>query len=313
VSLTTDQARTLAGSGGNVVSTDGGKIGGIGQIYLDDATGDPTWVTAKTGLFGTKESFVPLEGAQVQGDDVVVAYDKSKVSDAPRVDPDGSLSPEEEDTLYAYYGLGGGSTGAGYADSTTGTTGTETGIASGYVENGSDADYSETATTGGSGTGTGFAAGTGTSSGTTGTDRDLDADRGAVGHDTSGPTTDEAMTRSEEQVNVGTTTRETGRARLRKYVVTENVTQTVPVSHEEVRLEREPITEANRGEAYDGPAISEEEHEVVLHAEQPVVQKEAVPVERVRLDKETVTDTETVSEEVRKEQIELEGDDDTRR
>jgi uncharacterized protein (TIGR02271 family) len=265
-----------------------------------------------------------LEGASVQGDDVVVGYDKDKVKDAPRVDPDGSLSPEEEDSLYAYYGLGGGSTGAGYADSTTGTTGTETGIASGYVENGSDADYSETATTGGSGTGTGFAAGTGTTetsttgtsttgTGTTGTDRDLDTDRGTVGHDTSGPTTDDAMTRSEEQVTVGTTNRETGRARLRKYVVTENVTQTVPVSHEEVRLEREPITDANRGDALDGPAISEEEHEVVLHAEQPVVQKEAVPVERVRLDKETVTDTETVSEEVRKEQIELDGDDDTRR
>ena len=300
MSLTTDQARTLAGSGGNVVSTDGGKIGGIGQIYLDDATGDPTWVTAKTGLFGTKESFVPLEGARVQGDDVVVGYDKDRVKDAPRVDPDGSLSPEEEDSLYNYYGLGSGSTGAGYADSTTGTTGTETGIASGYVENASDADYSETATTGGSGTGTGFAAGSGT-------------DRGTVGHDTSGPTTDDAMTRSEEQVKVGTTTREAGRARLRKYVVTENVTQTVPVSHEEVRLEREPITDANRGDAYDGPAISEEEHEVVLHAEEPVVQKEAVAVERIRLDKETVTDQATVSEQVRKEQIELEGDADTKR
>ena len=96
MSLTTDQARTLAGAGGNVVSTDGGKIGGIGQIYLDDSTGSPTWVTAKTGLFGTKESFVPLEGATVSGDDVVVSYDKDKVKDAPRVDPDGSLSPEEE-------------------------------------------------------------------------------------------------------------------------------------------------------------------------------------------------------------------------
>jgi uncharacterized protein (TIGR02271 family) len=138
---------------------------------------------------------------------------------------------------------------------------------------------------------------------------DYSSNRGAVGHDTSGPTTDEAMTRSEEQVTVGTAARETGRARLRKYVVTENVTQTVPVSHEEVRLEREPITDANIGEATAGPDISEEEHEVILHAEQPVVQKETVPVERVRLDKETVTDQQTVSEEVRKEQIELEGDE----
>jgi uncharacterized protein (TIGR02271 family) len=116
------------------------------------------------------------------------------------------------------------------------------------------------------------------------------------------------MTRSEEQLRVGTQQVEAGRARLRKYVVTENVTQTVPVSHEEVRVEREPITDANRGASYDGPAISEEEHEVVLHAEQPVVEKEAVPVERVKLDTETVREEQTVSDEVRKEQIETDGD-----
>jgi uncharacterized protein (TIGR02271 family) len=111
------------------------------------------------------------------------------------------------------------------------------------------------------------------------------------------------MTRSEERVNVGTRSAETGRARLRKYVVTENVTQTVPVSHEEVRVEREPITAANRDAAVAGPDISEDEHEVTLHAEEPVVQKETVPVERVRLDTETVTEDREVSETVRKEQI----------
>jgi uncharacterized protein (TIGR02271 family) len=132
--------------------------------------------------------------------------------------------------------------------------------------------------------------------------------RGAVGHDTSGPTTDDAMTRSEEELRVGTTQRETGRARLRKYVVTENVTQTVPVQREEVRIEREPITDANVGEAVDGPAISEEEHEVVLHEEEPVVEKRVVPQERVRLDKDVRTDEETVSEEVRKERIEADGE-----
>jgi uncharacterized protein (TIGR02271 family) len=131
---------------------------------------------------------------------------------------------------------------------------------------------------------------------------------GGPGHDASGPNTDEAMTRSEEEVAVGTTQRESGRVRLKKYVVTEEVTQTVPVQREEVRVEREPITEANADQALDGPAISEEEHEVVLHEEQPVVQKQTVPKERVRLDKETVTDEQTVSEEVRKERIDVEGD-----
>jgi uncharacterized protein (TIGR02271 family) len=111
----------------------------------------------------------------------------------------------------------------------------------------------------------------------------------------------------EEQLRVGTETREAGRARLRKHVITEHQQTTVPVSHEEVTVEREPITEANRGDAYDGPAISEEEHEVTLHAERPVVETEAVPVERVQLGKQTVTDQETVGGEVRKEEVELDN------
>ncbi len=130
-------------------------------------------------------------------------------------------------------------------------------------------------------------------------------ERPQVGRDTSGPTTDEAMTRSEEQLTVGTERRESGKARLRKYVVTENVTQTVPVSREEVRVEREPITDANRGQAMAGGDITEEEHEVTLYEERPTVDKEVVPVERVRLDTETVTGEEQVSEPVRKEQVEV--------
>ncbi len=121
-------------------------------------------------------------------------------------------------------------------------------------------------------------------------------------------TSDDAMTRSEEEVRVGTAARERGRARLRKYVVTEQVQKTVPVSREEVRLEREPITDENVDEAMSGPEISEAEHEVVLHEEEPVVEKRAVPKERVRLGKEQVTEEAEVSEEVRKERIEPEGD-----
>jgi uncharacterized protein (TIGR02271 family) len=119
------------------------------------------------------------------------------------------------------------------------------------------------------------------------------------------------MTRSEEQLNVGTEKVQAGRARLRKYVTTEQQTVTVPVSREEVRVEREPITEANRDAALSGPDISEEEHEVTLTEERPVVSKETVPVERVRLDKETVTDQEQVSDEVRKEQIDVDSGTET--
>jgi uncharacterized protein (TIGR02271 family) len=128
------------------------------------------------------------------------------------------------------------------------------------------------------------------------------------GHDVSGPDTDSAMTRSEEEVTVGKTQREAGRVRLKKYVVTDEVQQTVPVQREEVRVEREPITEANAGHAMDGPAISDEEHEVTLMEEQVVTEKRAVPKERVRLEKDTVTDEQQVSEEVRKERIDVEGD-----
>ncbi|HET7489683.1 MAG TPA: PRC and DUF2382 domain-containing protein [Acidimicrobiales bacterium] len=128
------------------------------------------------------------------------------------------------------------------------------------------------------------------------------------GHDTSGPTTDDAMTRSEEELRVGTTTREKGRVRLRKWVETERVQRKVPVTREEVRIEREPITEGNVGKAMDGPAISEEEHEVTLYEDEVVASKQAVPKERVRLAKDVRMDEETVAENLRKERIEIEGD-----
>src|SRR5215204_5507018 len=134
--------------------------------------------------------------------------------------------------------------------------------------------------------------------------------RDAVERDTS-QSTDDAMTRSEEELRVGTTERERGRVRLRKYVTTEQVQQTVPVQRERVRVEREPITDANLDAATSGPEISEEEHEVILREEEPVVEKRVVPRERVRLDKDTVTGEERVAEEVRKEQIEVQDEDGT--
>jgi uncharacterized protein (TIGR02271 family) len=252
----------------DVYETDGTKIGSAADIYLDAQSGDPEWVSVKTGLFGTKQSFVPLERATLEGDRIIVAFSKDQVKDAPRIDPDGQLSPAEEDELYRYYGLK--STG-------------------GNLDR--DGGYTETSTT--------------TNRSTTSTTGTADYDRSDDRGDTSGRDTDDAMTRSEERLVAGTRTEEAGRARLRKYVVTEQEQVTVPVSREEVRLEREPITDANRGAALDGPAISEEEHEITLHAERPVVDTEAVPVERVKLGKETVTDSERVQGEVRKEQIEF--------
>jgi uncharacterized protein (TIGR02271 family) len=285
--ITQDQVQGLTGT--TAYDRDGDKIGKVGAVYFDDRTNEPTWITVNTGLFGTNESFVPVQGANFSGDRLTLGYDKSTVKNAPNIAEDGHLTPQEEEALYRHYGVDYGAGHTGGETYTGGETHTET-----------------TQTTGVAGV---AAAGTG---------RDRDRDRDGVyddvegrtvGHDTSGPTTDQAMTRSEEQLRVGTQSVEAGRARLRKYVVTEQQQVTVPVSREEITLEREPITDANRDAAYDGPAISEEEHEVVLRAERPVVETEAVAVERVRLGKETVTQNETVRGEVRREEIELDRGD----
>ncbi len=275
--------------GKDVYDEAGQKIGSAGEVYLDDETGRPEWVTVRTGMFGTKESFVPIRDADLTDDGLRVPVSKDRVKDAPKIDTDGHLSPQEEQELYRYYGMG------------TGTTGTDR-----------TSDMAMEDTSGRHMAGTGDVGTDRTGAGMTDTDTNR---HGTAGHDTSGPTTDDAMTRSEERMHVGTAQEEAGRARLRKYVVSENVTQTVPVSHEEVRVEREPISDSSAGKAMDGPAISEEEHEVTLHAERAVVEKEAVPVERVRLDKTTVTDQEEVSADLRKEEIEVDGvrDDERRR
>jgi uncharacterized protein (TIGR02271 family) len=241
--------------GMTAVDSNGDKVGKIDEIYLDRSSGEPEWATVKTGLFGTKSTFVPIQNADMAGDNVRLGYTKDQIKDAPNIDADGELSRQEEQQLYRHYGR---------------------------------ADYDEW----------------------TGEDRtaDLDLDRERDRRFDRETDTDDAMTRSEEELHVGTTSKEAGRARLRKYVVTEQVEKTVPVQREELRVEREPITDENRDAALRGPDITESEHEVTLHAEEPVVEKRAVPKERVRLEKDVVTDEETVSGDVRKERIEHDDD-----
>ncbi|MDG9727790.1 MULTISPECIES: PRC and DUF2382 domain-containing protein [unclassified Streptomyces] len=273
-----------------VYDGDGNKIGDAKHVFFDDMTGRPEWVSVKTGMFGSNESFVPIRDASLVQDRLEVPYRKDQVKDAPNVDVDagGHLSETEEHRLYDYYGINWDSvlSEAERTDDGRWAAGTGTAGAAGAA---------------------GAAGMAGTAGGTTGYQ---DA------QDRTG-TRDDAMTRSEEQMHVGVERRESGRARLRKYVVTEEVQQTVPVSHEEVRVEREPITDANRDQALSGPEISEDEHEVTLHEERPVVDTETVPVERVRMTTEERTDNETVRGQVRKERIEAETeaitDDDTRR
>jgi uncharacterized protein (TIGR02271 family) len=255
--MPTTREDVLSWRGRAMVDDDGDKIGTIDEIYLDQDTDEPEWAVVTTGLFGTKQSFVPIADANSTPDGVRVPYEKSQVKDAPRIDPDGRLSQDDERRLYEHYGR----------------------------DWGASWDVRDTGTTGDTGT--------------------VDREVGGPGHDTSGPNTDDAMTVSEEELRVGTTEREAGRVRLRKYVVEDEVTKTVPVRREEVRIEREPITDANRDAAVDGPAISEEEHEVVLHEEEVVAEKRAVPKERVRLEKDVETSEETVSETVRSERVDV--------
>jgi stress response protein YsnF len=235
--------------GSTAYDSDGDKIGKVGQVYLDDETNQPAWVTINTGLFGTSESFAPIESATFSGDRLTLAHDSDKVKNAPNVADDGHLSHEEEQSLYQYYGM---SYGASHTETTTAPTQVTTQTQSAPV--------------------------------------------------------DDAMTRSEENVNVGVTSQEAGRARLRKFVDTEQVQETVPVRKERAVVETEPITDENYDRSVDGPEITEAQHEVVLHEEQAVAHKTVEPVERVRLGTEEVVEQQTVSEEVRKERITTEGD-----
>ena len=281
--LTEDQAREVIGA--TAYGDDGEKIGKVGQLFLDDQTGRPEFVTINTGLFGTSESLVPVADATFNGDRLVVPFSKDKVKDAPNVDLDGRhLDESEEQRLYDYYGMG----TSGYTDTSN----------AGYTDTDRTTEYAETDRTAGYTD--------------TDTDRDRNVTSGTEGYDTSGPTTDDAMTRSEEQVRVGKTSEEVGRARLRKYVTTEHETHTIPVRKEKAVLETEPITDGNVGDATSGPDISEEEHEVVLREERATVDKTVEPVERVRLGTETTTEEQTVTEEVRKENVEVDGDADRR-
>lgn len=248
--LTMRDLDPLLGHRTAVVTDEGDRVGSVGEVYLNDATGAPTWVTVHTGLFGTKESFVPLEGATVQGDRLVVAYPRDLIRNAPSIERDGHLGPEGRGVLYAHYGL----------DETTAAA----------------------------------AAGGDAEAGDASGDSAVSRERRGNGSPW--------MVRSEERLRVGIETHEAARVRLRKYVVTEEATLTVPLLREELLIEREPIT------THDAPAdaslFQEEVVELVGHEEQAVILgRDTVLVERVRLARTTVTGRATVREEVRKERI----------
>ena len=271
-----------------VFATDGDKIGSVGQVYLDDVTNEPTFVTVKTGLFGARETFVPLQQAQTTADGITVPFEKSFVKDAPNVDADGSLTPEEEQRIYEYYSMEYSAadydgdvrrddvrTDAGAAG-VAGTAGVA-GVADRRDEAVVDGDRRDV------------------------TDRDR---RDVADRDRRDVTDADSVVVKDEHLNVGTERRASGRVRLRKQAYTTTETVEVPVTREEVVVERESV-DPNSAEART--AGRDGDVEVTTYEETPVVNK-TVDAEKVSLGKRQVQDTETVTEEVRHEDVKVDGD-----
>jgi uncharacterized protein (TIGR02271 family) len=279
--------------GRKVVDRAGEPVGKIEEIYEDELSGEPEWALVHTGLFGSHAHLVPLTGASPDGEDVRVQVLKEQVDGAPTLETTEELSEDQERLLFAHYGMH-----LAAPRRETGIVGQARAPIIGAA-NGRAVDRGPIAPT----------------------PRRPDSPAEAVAPDpidkpvppVSEPApdrrADEAITRSEEELRIGLERRERGRVRLRKYVVTEQVTQTVPVRREVLRVEREPITEPSRQGTLPESRITEEEHEVLLYEEQPIVEKRIVPKERVRLHTEVVEDQREISEELRKEQIETEARD----
>lgn len=276
--ITLEQMKDSMNAGANVLSEDGAVLGSMGQLYVDDATGEPSWVTVATHTAGNPESFAPLNGATLDGQDVRLPYTHAKVYESPKMSQDGHLSPEEEQHLLRYYGL----------------------MAS------KDDDVSRTTSQSGNRSSRADAFGGRSDTEMRRTDGDDDV----------------TMTRSEEQLRVGTELRETERARLVKRVVTEDVTMTVQIRREELVVERVPVkdgaplyddgagtfSKAERERLYSAveTAFSGDVVDMVLYEEKPRVEIDVVPIERVRLSREAHMHDETITGQVRKEVIETE-------
>ncbi|AWB84710.1 DUF2382 domain-containing protein [Corynebacterium liangguodongii] len=235
---------------------DGDKVGSVRDVYVNDTTGQPDFVSVNHGLFGGGDSIVPLRGHTLRDGELHLAFPKDRIKDAPTLEEDGHLTNEDQEAFYRHYGL------EGARDVTTYNTGAAAGAPA--------------------------AAG-------------VDTER----RNAAATTDNDTLVRSEEQLNVDKERVESGQVRLRKYVVNETETVEVPVQREEVRVVREPLTDADRAN-YDGN-IGEDEASVTLSEERVNISKESVPVEKVSLGKETVESTERVSEELQKERIETDG------
>lgn len=281
----------------------GEKLGDVNEVFVDDQSGQPTFVEVNHGLFGMNSSLVPLRGHDFSGDDLKLGFSKDRIKDAPEFDSDKPLTPEAQSDIFKHYGLDNAHDVTDYKDSNLDSKRD--------VQVGADKDHNLTAGAGAAGAGVAGAHADEKKADTHTTDAAATERKAGVADDAAAARTnnDGELIRSEEQLNVNKERVATGEARLRKYVVTDTESVEVPVEREEVRVERTPIN-AEDAKNYNG-AISgdSEEASVTLHEERVNVNKETVPVEKINLKKDTVRDTETHTEELRKEQIDTDGVD----
>jgi len=281
----------------------GEKLGDVNEVFVDDQSGQPTFVEVNHGLFGMSSSLVPLRGHDFSGDDLKLGFSKDRIKDAPDFDSDKPLTPEAQSDIFKHYGLDNARDVTDYKDSNLDSKRD--------VQAGADKDHNLTAGAGAAGAGVAGAHADEKKADTHTTDAAATERKAGVADDAAAARTnnDGELIRSEEQLNVNKERVATGEARLRKYVVTDTESVEVPVEREEVRVERTPIN-AEDAKNYNG-AISgdSEEASVTLHEERVNVNKETVPVEKINLKKDTVRDTETHTEELRKEQIDTDGVD----
>jgi stress response protein YsnF len=257
-----------------VVDRESATVGTITVFFLDQVSGLPTWALVHTGWLGDRQTFVPLADAVEADGEIRLPYTRTQVNEAPQVDPGSELSADDELALSGHYGL---------LDHHGALA--EAGPEPEAPAAGPHPPAGECSPTG-------------------------EGVRGVV-HSPPGAAQEGAglvVTRSEEELRVGVRTR-LRRLRVRRYVVTEYVTRTIPVRRERVRLEEVPSDQVVEGgaDAWEPPpgAAGQPELEMVLRREEPVVGVRAVPVERVRLVRQLVTDQHTVTEELRKEQVEV--------
>ena len=277
--------------GYTVVDRDGSKIGKVDGLFLDE-NDRPEYYGVRMGFLGTSSTLIPTDITSVDEHQgyVRVSQPKETVKDGPAFDDDREITPEYENEVRSYYGLGavGGTENRAYGD---------------YYGVGNTGDHSGAETTGSTSTGI-VDAGTSMSDTESGEFREHDRDDEGVNQSRGADLEDEdelRVQRSEEELRAGTREREAGAVKVSKRVRTDRERVEVPTRHEEVTVERVPV----EGEATE-TQIGEEEVSVPVTEEEVVVDKRAVAKGEVRLRKDTVENTEVLEEDVRREEVEVE-------